>query len=264
MDPVLASLPFLHRKQLDFDFGTTFGINITVRSTTAAQMYLVGATKSGPFTMAFVTAGNKQGETFTFEVGDLPIWVSVLDLDGNFQQGDAHANMQLLVNNDQLYMLSAGYINNNGGVSWPVSHNERSTPNIGLILTLTGTDPAANVEIDEQPAAGVVSLIKCLRFTLVTDANAATRQVHLQLVDNTDVVMDLPAAATQAASLTRQYTFAAANSNLSAAAGTEIFTCLPANMVWRNAMHIRTVTDNRQVTDNFGAPKIHIEQFYFT
>jgi len=125
-------------------------------------------------------------------------------------------------------------------------------------LTLkTGTDPAANVEITETMTA--MTKLYAVRFRLVTDANVANRTVNLIIDDGTNTIWQKVVGATQAASLTRDYLFVPPPFTDQAAfdANGLIVSSLP-NLPLLPNWRIRTSTTNRQATDNFGAPLLHV------
>lgn len=132
---------------------------------------------------------------------------------------------------------------------------------MGVLRSVAGTDPAANVEISETVAAGKFWRLESITFALVTDASAANRLVEIVIDDGTNVLARIPAPAVQAASLTRTYTFArggydrdSSTNSLTQLAG------LP-DMVLGPAYRVRTVTTNRQATDNYGAPQLLVMEY---
>lgn len=124
-----------------------------------------------------------------------------------------------------------------------------------------GTDPAAGDEIVETVPAGELWIVQSVVFQLVTDATAPVRAVALVFDDGANVHTRMPAATTQAASLTIIYTFfpTAAAINLGATAGMSqplAEVALPAGS------RIRTVTSGRAPGDNFGAPTLHVVKYH--
>ena len=88
------------------------------------------------------------------------------------------------------------------GLSRPFSH--------GLVLNDTGpiTSPAAGAGFTYTVGGEYWEMWEALTFTLVTDANAATRQVFLTIQDQDSVPLArIPAGGTQITGLTRVYSF---------------------------------------------------------
>lgn len=74
---------------------------------------------------------------------------------------------------------------------------------------LTVAKPAAGAGFTYTSQGNYWELLDSLSFQIVTDANAANRQVALTIKDGSGVALaTLPAASVQVASLTYQYTFA--------------------------------------------------------
>jgi len=143
--------------------------------------------------------------------------------------------------------------------AWPGSPIAASIEGPGTMRSIAGTNPAANAEISETVPTGARWRVHALVFTLVTDATAANREVVLTFDDGTTVYYATTPAANQAASLTRRYGAAAGGVRGAAATAAEIAIALPD--LWLPAGHrLQTVTTNLQVTDNYGAPQLLVEE----
>jgi len=145
-------------------------------------------------------------------------------------------------------------------MSWPGSPMVNTLDGPGVIRSIAGTDPAANVEISETVPAGARWRLLNLVATLVTDANAANREVSLTFDDGTTVYAVAPSSVNQAASLTRRYSAGAGSIRGAAATALEI-TIAITPVVLLAGHRIATVTTNRQVTDNWGAPQYTVEEW---
>lgn len=130
----------------------------------------------------------------------------------------------------------------------------------GDLVTYTGTDPAANTEWSETVPSGKVWLVRSIRATLVTDNNAANRQVGVTLTDGTNVFFKACSASVQAASLTHIYTVADLPGVVVAASALEHQVPLPP-MLLTGGTVIASVTTNKQATDNWGAPVFCVEEY---
>ena len=257
--------PFLTRENLAFEGGAAFRLRLTVFSSVADTLLLVGATKEGPFKLNALCGATNAEQNFNFDVPDIPIWISVIDRNGSFGVGTTHATVSLLINRDVLYFLVAGYVYHPRGISWPQASDETKNSFKSAPTIVTGTNPAANVEVSETMGAGLAQTLKSFRVTLVTDGTAATRQVHLLFNDNSaNVLLDLVASGTQTASLTRNYNFMQWPGGSPANSGTEIYTAIPRDFIFLPDWTITTVTDNRQLTDNYGAPIFYVAREKFT
>lgn len=158
-----------------------------------------------------------------------------------------------------LATLLAGPVSANTRRAWPGSPLASSIEGPGALRSITGTDPAANVEISETVPTGARWKLHAIALTLVTDATAADREVILTFDDGTTVYYAAAPAANQAASLTRRYSAGRGGVRGISLAGLEIAIALPD--LWLPAGHrIRTATTGRQATDNFGAPQLLVEE----
>jgi hypothetical protein len=145
-------------------------------------------------------------------------------------------------------------------VAWPGTPVQTTIGLPGALRSLTGTDPAANTEIQETVPTGARWRLISLRAALVTDANAANREVAITFDDGTTVYAEAHAGANQAASLTRQYAAARGGVRGAAATGTGILIAIP-EIVLPAAHRINTATTNRQAGDNWGAPQLLVEEW---
>lgn len=130
----------------------------------------------------------------------------------------------------------------------------------GDLVTYTGSDPAADTEWSETVPDGKVWRVLSIRATLVTDANAANRQVSVTLTDATNTFFRSSSASVQAASLTHIYTVADLPGVVVGASSLVHQVPLPPMLLPPGTV-IASVTTNKQATDNWGAPVFYVEEF---
>jgi hypothetical protein len=159
-----------------------------------------------------------------------------------------------------LAVLFADYITDTQRVGWPGSLVRGSTEGPGVLRSITGTDPAANVEITETVPANARWRPLAITFTLVTDANAANREVALTFDDGTTVFARVPSGFTHAASLTVIYSTYHHAPRFTVAQDTAKNFPLP-RIDLQGGFRVNTVTTARQATDNFGAPQMLVEEW---
>lgn len=157
-------------------------------------------------------------------------------------------------------VLCKGYVSNQDVVSWPGAQSYEDTEGRGNYRTITGSDPAAGLEISETVPTGVVWRLISMRATLVTAVGGADRQVHLLLDNGVSVYNTQSSPSTQAAAVTRTYTFTSSGV-AQVAAGSNIQAPLPLDWRAPEAHRIRTVTENLAVGDNWGAPILLVEEW---
>lgn len=131
----------------------------------------------------------------------------------------------------------------------------------GTTRSITGTNPAAGAEISETVPANTIWLLRSVRFTLVTEATAGIRQVHLTLDDGTSTLLNLPTTGTQIESLTRNYN-AHGLGGLIVPTGNEIDIGLPFNVMLTSGYILATETTLIKSLDNFGAPQLAVEAWH--
>lgn len=129
----------------------------------------------------------------------------------------------------------------------------------GNIRSITGADPAANVEWTETVPANTIWKVRSVFFTLVTDGNAANRQVSVQYTDGSNNYGMTGSHTNQAASSTFSYSAMLDVDNTgSTQLGVTNF-ALP-NLSMPAGHIIRSKTELRQTGDNFGAPQLLVEE----
>ena len=252
---------FLTKDQLAFQEGARIRLRLTTQSLAANDVLVVGATREGKFSFRATLNSTGAEQNNTFSLPDIPIWVSVKDRTAAYTVGQCYVNLSLEMDNDPMWFLCAGYIYSNHSISWPTALYEHSVTHKGELKVVTGSNPAANAEISQTIPSSFVWRPKAIQFQLVTDANVATRQVHIEIQDNeTSKLIDIPASGTQAAGLTRNYTFAQFPGTTPPNADNEIITALPQDLVLPTDWIIKTTTTNKQVGDNYGAPLFYVER----
>lgn len=129
----------------------------------------------------------------------------------------------------------------------------------GLIRSITGTDPAANVEISETVPDRRRWRLLGIVFTLVTSVDVIDRTVVLIIDDGTNTLVSIPSTTTQAASETKVYQYAQ-RPGAQVDVGDNFYIPIPY-LTLKGGYRIRTATAGRQAADNFGAPQLLIEEW---
>lgn len=143
--------------------------------------------------------------------------------------------------------------------AWPGSPIASTIDGPGVLRSITGTNPAAGAQISEAVPTGARWRFKSLLASLVTDANAATREVVLQFDDGTTVYAEFPATQTQITGLTRRYYFG----DQRPFAALQQYATIPVDVpeiVLAAGHRMRTVIQNGQVGDDWAAPQYLVEE----
>ena len=136
----------------------------------------------------------------------------------------------------------------------------RSIDGPGVLRSITGTNPAADVEISETVPTNARWRVLAIQFSLVTDANAANREVALTLDDGTTVFARVPSGFTHVASTTIVYSSFHHAPRFTVAQDTTKNFPLP-RVDLQGSFRLATVTTARQATDNYGAPQLLVEEW---
>lgn len=129
----------------------------------------------------------------------------------------------------------------------------------GTLKVVSGSDPAAGAEVSDTVPAGKAWRVISVLVALVTSATVATRRTHLVIDDGTTTFYRRGSNATQAASLTQNYLFCGEGPEASAR-GTFVADPLPQIDLPAGA-RIKTVTENIQAGDDYGAPQYYVEEY---
>lgn len=156
--------------------------------------------------------------------------------------------------------LIQGYICDTSNRAWPGSPLELSTEGPGNLRSIAGTDQAANVDISETVPTNARWRIVSIDATLVADATVANRQVAMIIDDGTTQLMRTLASVAQTASQTVVYCFAEFGV-FTAVAGLIIPVPLPTGLILLQGWRITTFTVLRQAGDNWGAPRLAVEEW---
>lgn len=128
------------------------------------------------------------------------------------------------------------------------------------VRSITGTDPAANVEISEEVPEEKQWLLLAVTVKLVQGATQEPWPI-LQITDGTNVIWRAyGGAAKSAAEKTSFYTWAVGASVATAGATPNIITTspLPAHLILNPGWKIQTETVSKGANTNYGAPQLYV------
>ena len=201
--------------------------------------------------------------TFTLSPGRL-LNLSVYSIAGVARRGQCYVRLRLQHRKfgtpALMVMLAQGYVTSDGSLLWPGGSYHDSVAGRGFLCSVTGTDPAAGVEVIEAVPTNARWRLRTLRASLVTDVTAPARTVNLIVDDGTTTLLNFPGVTTQAASLTRTYNVAEYGFQPTAV-GTDIFFYIPFNLYLFQGWRIRTSTTALAAGDNWGAPQMEVEEW---
>lgn len=157
-------------------------------------------------------------------------------------------------------VLLQGYIATDNHLAYPLSPQEHSLSGPGMLRSITGTNPAAGVEISETVPTAARWRLASMRAQLVTDATVASRRPQLIVDDGTTELFRVIPNVTQAASTTKNWqfldSFPSTGFDLN-----DAFSNLPPGLFVFAGWRIRTSTIDLAAGDNWGAPQLLVEEW---
>lgn len=157
-------------------------------------------------------------------------------------------------------VLAQGYVTETSWLAWPGSELRDSTDGRGCIRSITGTDPAAGVEISETVPTNARWRLISFRALLATDGTVTNRSPFLMIDDGATICAAGPAASSQVASQSLNHTWATYGA--AGATGSPLYGgFLPLDLVLPAGFRIRTQTTSLQAGDNWGAPQLLVEEW---
>lgn len=228
---------------------------------TARVLRLHGGIDEYTFYLASVSTRVSQQTNYNLGVGYL-LSVRIVDQNASFFHGQFFVNARLynVVQAVDIEELCHGYVTAQEVVYWPAGRDQFIFSGHGADNPRIGTNPAAGVEISETIPTNSIALLKSFQFQLVTGAVAATRRVVIVIDDGTNELYRFDSQSTQIISLTRNYRCAGYKLQ-PADNGTYIYVAIPFPIFVTEGYRIRTITENLDPLDNYGAPIYQLEEW---
>jgi len=245
-------------------FGKEAKLQLIIQSqATAAQVLNIrGITRSGVISFIHTTQTNNQRNSTVFPIDDIPLFITVTPTATTTNHGAVWASLNLRVNDDIVFGLMSGFVNDDKALSWPNSDMQPKIPGHGFFTFMNSANPAAGAQANISPQSNQFFKILHGSVTLVTDANAANRRLHLTITTAGGGTVELISSQDQVASTTRIYTFAQYPSMPDDIDDNDILIPLP-NELWSDGEGtIDTSIVNGQATDNLGVLSLMVERFY--
>ncbi|HEY3042612.1 MAG TPA: hypothetical protein VGJ39_01210 [Vicinamibacterales bacterium] len=156
--------------------------------------------------------------------------------------------------------LGQGYVTDTTRYGGPGSSLAASGEGPGVIRSITGTNPAAGVEITETVPTNARWRLIAMNFQFTTDATVSNRLVTIALDDGVTNFSRTDSGQLQGASTTPSYT-GLVGAGFSTAAGGIRHIPLPAGPLLMGGFRIRTSTTNLQAGDDYTAPQLLVEEW---
>lgn len=247
---------------LSFEHGASFSLRTEVSARFGINLRIRGMTREGPFTLSHVLAAAGNLQLKTFRIPDMPVVLTIDDPEQIANQGNAYVRATLLLNDDPLYDLVAGFVYSGKALTWPSISSPDMRPGGGTLRAFTGSNPAAGAQVSETVPTGFLWHVLGARLQLTTDANAANRRVHIRFIASGLDIAECIAPIDQTASLIRKYHIGQYGDLTVNADDDDILVAMPADVWLPSASTISTTTTNIQATDDFISPNFIIEEFF--
>jgi hypothetical protein len=219
-----------------------------------------------PFQQQTTVAANRSTPT-TFTIGLPEGWlmgVRVVAAVTSFQVAAVFVRVELVrgLGPDQtpLMIVAQGVVTTLQGLGWPGSPLRASVDGPGALFSITGTNPAAGVEITETVPAGARWRLHAFQAQLVTDVTVISRDARFVIDDGANIFFTGGDETSQTANTTNTYATGSGIQRTGTVGPFQLWPC-PVAIELRPGYRLRTVTTNFQAGDNWGAPQYLIEEW---
>jgi len=218
-------------------------------------------TREGVMDLPHTTNADRSNASDEYRIPNWPICLMARQTAGNPRRGQTFIQIALNLGGHRHVILAQDYIDRHHTLSWPPGRVKSSVEGPGYHLVEVGTNPAADTEISETMPTNSRRRLKAIQFTLVTGVAAANREVVLVINDGTDDIGYWSAGAVQTAGLTRSYIFSPEVSRMTAFDNSGNITVPIPELTLMAGWVITTQTLNRQAADDYGAPRMTLEEW---
>lgn len=219
-----------------------------------------GVCETEAINASHTTNSDRSLATSVVSVNSVPKFLMVKPASTSVKRGGCYVKVSLQAEGVIIARLCQGYVTDSGGISFPGGHNVSSTEGPGQIRSITGTNPAAGIEILETVPTGARWRLISFFTPFVTDATVINRTPRIIIDDGTTKIIDSASTAAVAAGTTTSFDAGDFGSVLSTPSlGRTIG--LPSLLYLTAGYRIQTVTINMQAGDDYGAPLYSVEEW---
>lgn len=246
---------------LKYGNDTQLKLRLVAGASSVGKVTLNGFSRSGVIELRLSTTADGLRVENTVGIDDFPIWLSVLDEEGDFSQGECWASVQLLMNEDQGVQMCSGFVYGHKGIAFPGGDKADPLPNRGFITEVASTDPAAGVNTSITVPAGELWLFHIGQVDFITDATSATRTPRLIITQPSGLETRLTSGATQSASQNMRWHFAKFASGTDTNDNQDKSIAVPHQMYVLPGGTIESGSEGLQAGDNWGIMSLVVEKF---
>ena len=236
-------------------------IQIESWSNAARELLLRGYSEAGPFAETHTTNADRSRATNTFEVHGNPISITVRPSAVPVRRGECYVRVTLLLEGEPVKRLMTAYLTDGKTLTWPPGIQEGFTEGEGLVLHVTGTNPAAGAEISETVPTNVKWILRSIAVVFDTDANAANRVPKLHIKDGAVKLHIFPGETAIVANDVKNVIWEGGLGTPSRESGADMVYPMSPNMELFQGWVIATSTSALQVGDDYSAPAMVVEEW---
>lgn len=241
--------------------GGKLSLIIESYSNAARTVQLRGFTLHNVISFNHTTNSDRTLATSTIAIPDIPIALTARASATGVQRGALYVRVYLRIDADRLQLLFAGYVTDTSAPIYPNGKIESSIEGPGLIRSITGTNPAAGVEISETVPTGAKWKLLALTAAFVADATVGNRVTSLAADNGTTIYVRVSSQALRAASASDVHSWGPGITIPEAYNADPIQSPFAVLAQLPAGHRIRTVTNNVQAGDNWGAPQFLVEEW---
>ena len=255
----MSLMPF-REEDLLFPEGRFYELFIQSWSDAEREIKIMGFTKASLINFSHTTDADRSIKSQTFKLQGIPLGIEAVAWTTPVQNGRCFINMFLLAGGVRLFSLGSGYLSDGKQISWPPAKHTPMGSGPGFLRSITGTDPAAGAEVTETVPTNARWRLVFARAILVTDATVANRRCNWLIDDGVNTFVAADDAYDQTASTTISHCLSAIQ--VRGGIGTDVNTQLPSVPLFLfQGWRVRTSTTNLQAGDNYGAPRLLVEEW---
>lgn len=264
MDPELQKLPFLTRKMLSFEYAVVFKLRVELQADTAAVVRLRGMTRENTFEFPVTSLADSTIKTATFEVSDIPIFVTLEDTNHDYVQGSCFATVSLLADGVVIQQLISGYIYAQKALSWPFTQQVDLRPGGGKLSTYTTADPAAGATEVINIPQGEIWKIQSLNINLTTDSTVANRILSFKFQFSNGTSILCPSEIYQTLSTSVYYVGAKYGADVASLDSSIRIIKIPTDIIMQYGDQISPTVTIAGTGDNRSAMLVSYEKYFTT
>ena len=229
-------------------------------SNSARVLQIRGMGKEQAISADIVTSSDRSLVSSVIDITDVPIFLTAKASVAGVKRGELYVKVFLRVDGVIVALLMAGYVHDTSNIAYPNGKIESSIEGPGLIRSITGTNPAAGVEISETVPTGAKWRLLALRVRFIPSADVATRSPMLQFDDGTAVFFLADPSQTVTASQDFGWGFGLGTERLIPTNDSKQWG-VPTEIFLLAGYRFKTNTSSIQAADNWGAPQYLVEEW---